>query len=63
MDAPMSVDTSAIVGGTNKIPMIKVKIIDDTGTKRAMPSVVKKEPKTKMNFVLLSFVQKVSSTL
>jgi len=57
-DAPMSVDTSAIAGGTNKTPMIKVKIIDDMGTKRAMPSIVKKDPKTNMNFNLLSFVQK-----
>jgi len=41
--------------------MIKLKIIDDTGTKRAMLSVVKKKLKTNMNFDLLSFVQKVSS--
>jgi len=54
----MSVDTSAIAGGTNKIPMIKAKIIVDTGTKRVMPNVVKKDPKTNMNFDFLSFVQK-----
>ncbi|HMB45678.1 MAG TPA: hypothetical protein VKL21_07645, partial [Candidatus Methanoperedens sp.] len=52
------VDISAIAGGTNKTPIIKAKIIVDTGTKRAMPSVVKKDPKTNMNFDLLSFVQK-----
>ena len=56
-DAPMSADTSAIAGGTNKTPMIRVNIIDDTGTKRAMPSVVK-DPNTNMNFDFLSFVQK-----
>ena len=54
----MSVDTSAIAGGTNKSPMIKAKIIVDTGTKRAMPSVVKKDPKTNMNFEVLS-LQKI----